>query len=396
MSDDVGSIDQEIRINELREAAQEAAGGEMHAWENPDAPPEFHEQFWQDVLQDEQADETCHLQQLQQAGVESRVKIGGDRMRSTTALPVATAFSAVLLAHFLMSSCANAEGIVLTPPLEVGASVNLEMTMTRERKAAGQPAIRTTSITPVRVEVLQVSDEETIIGWTTGRSKLENPRLQEQLGENMDPLLALGVDQTMELVFDEEFTPHAIRNLDDMIKRCQTALDLLQESLPDDKAAAETISRVREMFSNPEVVQGILIQKPGRYFLIYGWELEPGVPREVEMGLPSPFGGEPLPATITIELKPIQPTDAQLLVSYKQTLDKEGVKRLIADAMNKFAGDRPGLELPTFNVEDSGEFKVNKETGWVEHALVKRTTTASEGSQVEEFECRLLAPPESK
>jgi hypothetical protein len=268
--------------------------------------------------------------------------------------------------------------------------------MTRESKAAGQPAIRTTSTTTVRVEVLQVSDEQTVIGWTTGKPKLENPRLREQLGESMDPLLALGVDQTTELVFDDEFTLHAIRNLEEVIKLSQTAIDLLQKSLPDDKSAGESIPRVREMFSNPEAVQTIFIQKPGRYFLIYGWELEAGVPREVEMGLPSPFGGEPLPAIVTIELKPFQPTDAQLLVSYKQTLDKEGVKRLIADAMKKFAGDRPGLQVPTFDVEDSGEFKVNKETGWVEHAVVKRTTTADEGSQIEEFEFRVVAPPDSK
>jgi hypothetical protein len=66
---DSHDIDQEIRINELREAAQEAAGGEMHAWENPEAPPEIHEQFWQNVLQYEQAEETCHFLQLERAGV---------------------------------------------------------------------------------------------------------------------------------------------------------------------------------------------------------------------------------------------------------------------------------------------------------------------------------------
>ena len=72
MSDELNfhPVDQDIRINELREAVQEAAGGEMHVWENPDAPPEITEQFWQNVLQYEQAEETCHFLQLQRAGVE--------------------------------------------------------------------------------------------------------------------------------------------------------------------------------------------------------------------------------------------------------------------------------------------------------------------------------------
>jgi hypothetical protein len=71
MSDDLNfdRIDQDIRINELREGAQEAGGGEMHVWESPDALPEITEQFLRNVLQYEQADETTHFAQLERAGV---------------------------------------------------------------------------------------------------------------------------------------------------------------------------------------------------------------------------------------------------------------------------------------------------------------------------------------
>jgi hypothetical protein len=68
--DDAPDIDQEIRINELREAAREAAGGEMTEWESPDAPPELAEQFWANVLAYESAPETCHFNQLEEAGIE--------------------------------------------------------------------------------------------------------------------------------------------------------------------------------------------------------------------------------------------------------------------------------------------------------------------------------------
>jgi hypothetical protein len=63
-------VDQEIRINELREAAREAAGGEMTEWESPDCPPELAEQFWQNVLAYESAGETCHFNQLEELGIE--------------------------------------------------------------------------------------------------------------------------------------------------------------------------------------------------------------------------------------------------------------------------------------------------------------------------------------
>lgn len=70
MSDELDRIDQEIRINELREAAREAAGGEMTEWESPDAPPEIVEQFWGNVLEYESAEETSHFEQLRRLGVE--------------------------------------------------------------------------------------------------------------------------------------------------------------------------------------------------------------------------------------------------------------------------------------------------------------------------------------
>lgn len=72
MNDDLDPdrIDQEIRINELREAAKEAAGGEMISWEDPGAPPEIAEQFWENVLAYEQAEETCHFLMLERTGVE--------------------------------------------------------------------------------------------------------------------------------------------------------------------------------------------------------------------------------------------------------------------------------------------------------------------------------------
>jgi hypothetical protein len=59
-------IDQEIRINELREAA----GGEMTEWESPDCPPELAEAFWGNVMAYESAGTTCHFNQLQELGIE--------------------------------------------------------------------------------------------------------------------------------------------------------------------------------------------------------------------------------------------------------------------------------------------------------------------------------------
>ncbi len=67
-NDLTSDIDQQIRINELREAARDAAGGEMTSWESDEIPPGLAEQFWQGVLDYENAEETCHFKQLTERG----------------------------------------------------------------------------------------------------------------------------------------------------------------------------------------------------------------------------------------------------------------------------------------------------------------------------------------
>ncbi len=67
---DLERIDQEIRINELREAVVEVTGEEFVSYENPDSSPELVEQFWQHVLDFETAEQSTEFERLLAAGIE--------------------------------------------------------------------------------------------------------------------------------------------------------------------------------------------------------------------------------------------------------------------------------------------------------------------------------------
>lgn len=68
--DESPNVDQQIRINELREAAREVSSGGMAEWESSDCPPDLAEQFWSNVLAYESAEQTCHFIQLEDRGIE--------------------------------------------------------------------------------------------------------------------------------------------------------------------------------------------------------------------------------------------------------------------------------------------------------------------------------------
>jgi hypothetical protein len=67
---DLERVDQEIRINELKEEARELTGGEMHAWEAENCPPDLADQFWNHVLAFEKAPRTCDFLKLLEMGVD--------------------------------------------------------------------------------------------------------------------------------------------------------------------------------------------------------------------------------------------------------------------------------------------------------------------------------------
>jgi hypothetical protein len=63
-------VDQQIRINELREAVREAAGGEMFTSGEDNLSPAIAEQFWRNVLAIEKAPLTTNIRQLERIGIE--------------------------------------------------------------------------------------------------------------------------------------------------------------------------------------------------------------------------------------------------------------------------------------------------------------------------------------
>jgi hypothetical protein len=66
---DLACVDQEIRINELREEANELADGQMTHYESEDCPPGLAESFWQHVVNYEKAPWTSSFQCLLEGGV---------------------------------------------------------------------------------------------------------------------------------------------------------------------------------------------------------------------------------------------------------------------------------------------------------------------------------------
>jgi hypothetical protein len=63
-------VDQEIRINELKEQVKEVAGEPLATYEAEDAPPGAIEEFWRHVLEYEAASDTTDYEELRHDGID--------------------------------------------------------------------------------------------------------------------------------------------------------------------------------------------------------------------------------------------------------------------------------------------------------------------------------------
>jgi len=66
---DLERVDQQIHIEELKRQIDAVTGGEMAHWQGEDLPPEIAEQFYENVLAYESAEETTMFRKLTEAGV---------------------------------------------------------------------------------------------------------------------------------------------------------------------------------------------------------------------------------------------------------------------------------------------------------------------------------------
>jgi hypothetical protein len=289
-----------------------------------------------------------------------------------------------LLLAFVCGCAAPASPVVLRPSAQMGDSIDLEMQVSRVEKFTRDPKVTKNPAIPVQIRVIDAG-KETVVEWKAGA-----PHINEAAGKPVfNPASTILENQSVEVVLDESSQPTSVRNLDELMKSTATAIDQLEKSLPKDKANEAIISHFRKSFGNPVTAERLALYRSGRYFLPYGRRLVPGEPITQQKDVPTNYSAQPLPMAITIELKRFKPTDTHYVVTYEQVVDQE---RLPVGMRSN--GQRPGIGVllpgsPRFNMIEHGEFRINRATGWVEHAKVEHTVISNESTHSELIEFSL-------
>ncbi len=241
---------------------------------------------------------------------------------------------------------ALAASLLATQPTDFHAAcgfepgVRYEFRMHQLRK--GGEDITLDSAGRLILEMKRQADSPTILLVTLDINDQMTPKQASTLGLTLDDFRT-----TAEFLLDEEYNLVELRNwelLRDKGNKIATKLTdaRVKAGLVEPEQAELAKSMVTDLSSTHDGVFFMYSKRVAPYFLGYGWVLPQDEPITYETALPNPYGGEPLPASITIQLNDDPETPDLIEFQHTQSLDQEKAAALLLDFFQRL--DAPGEE----------------------------------------------------
>jgi hypothetical protein len=297
----------------------------------------------------------------------------------------------VLVSAATCGGHAFAQDVTIAPKLLAGDVFRLEITRTRDNPSQPQQNGRSTTL--VDVHVAAVSADGITLDWIPGKTTLPD-RQQENALMRAAATLLDGLTLRLGLTADGEFD--ALLNEREVGARLQPVVDLMIEG-----AVAEMPPADRKPFQafisqllSPAVLIGAATVDAKTYFSQNGVTLAVGETIEADLEQPNPLGGGTLPARFRITAESATSESAVFVTS--TTYDKSVFTQIARSLAEKSGKPLPLDELaklPPIEMKDEGRFVLDRATGLMREAAVKRRISAGAMQRLDGWEIRLVQPP---
>jgi hypothetical protein len=284
------------------------------------------------------------------------------------------------------AASAPAAALDLEPHWKAGAHVDYVITKTRAR--TGVPA--SSGDTDVRIDILAATPEGYRIAWTFGETRLRDPATQANpIAARMASLMkgrrsVLRLDRSARVL--EVVNWQELR--DAMRPQLAEVAALMKKSGIDPVVAEAMVSQAGDVYSSEAKLRQFGLNEARVLFFALGRTYAGATPLAYDVHLPSPFGGEPIPARMEVALQSLDRASGKAVVTMRQQPDAQAMAGLMERATKAIAAQAgasapaPGA-LPRLRIEDGGEFTIDLATGWATTASQTRTVDSDGRTQVE-------------
>jgi hypothetical protein len=267
-----------------------------------------------------------------------------------------------------------------------GEKAQLSFNQTKKQFEKNQLKTTNTLKSVIDVCILDSTEKGYKISWTytkvTAKNEKENLFAQKisKLSEGL-----VVIYTTNELGAFKELI-----NWRDVQKYVYKAADAIEKEFKN-TPYTEPLKQVRKLYASKETIEQIVIKEVQLYHSVYGEEyiLKNKLVGDAEQ--PNFLGGDPFPATITVEMTELRPKDDYCKIQLLQTLDQEKVTKIMNDWAKKI--DPVKSSKPVISnlvIEDVSEFEAQLSTGWITNAMYKRTLNVDYTKVIEINELKKL------
>lgn len=308
--------------------------------------------------------------------------------------------SLIVRAAALIVLCLPLWGFEKVPPQSVeiiphwnkGDKIELMVTRVRDKSLNGQSAVSGKTHTRFSLEVLHVSTQGYLVGWTVGATTFDVPApsesvLRQVVGLMQGIQIVLQIDPrgTITGVHNwEVLRSEMLRNLDGLLAKRSDP----QRGQPDQGMMANLRAQWDTMFSTKAQVEQVCTRDAQLYFKILGRTYTWDQPYEYQGFFENPLGGDPFPTRADIVLKSYNWRSEHAVLHWNQSADREQTDRIMRSLVKDLAA-RKGKHVPeegflqTVALENHAEVEVDVGTGWVSKLTETKSVTFGTRAQMD-------------
>ena len=232
-------------------------------------------------------------------------------------------------------------------------------------------------VTPISVQIEEVDNEGALLRWQSGVTEIAGISAGEleAIGLSLDdaPKQNILYRLSLEGVFI------GVENVDEVRRAAIATVDFMAEGLGEDRNTQQVRLLLAQL--GDEELASLFAEEPILFHLLDGVEL--GVDEKIEYSdlLTNALGGEPFPATSTVEMTALRDSDGCVEITLKTTPNPGELQRILFDSVaNAFdvpldEADRDEF-VESFSVENSVVVSIDHTTGVVQEVVATQEIAA--------------------
>jgi hypothetical protein len=165
-------------------------------------------------------------------------------------------------------------------------------------------------------------------------------------------------------------------NYEEVKKSIQESTKLILGNVNQTPEIKKVVQQIMTAFESREAIENVILREISAYHSPYGIEYSSRNPQVAGAELPNIFGGDPIPATLTLALAKLDEPKDLAVISIDQKIDKGKAGDFIREVFIKLGAPADVVnddkKFGSIDIHDNYQYDLTLSDGWIKKVVSKR------------------------